>query len=162
MSSSLRRVLGNETLPDVLSAQRDRIMGQIRDQVNTEMRGFGISVEDVRIRRADLPPENTAAMLSRMQSERQRIAAQARAEGAAAAQPRSAPTPTASAPCCWPNAKAQADKLRGEGEAKAIAIYAAAFGRTRISSASGGPCRPIAARSRRGRRIWCCRRTTRS
>jgi membrane protease subunit HflC len=48
------------------------------------MRGFGVAVEDVRIRRADLPEENTQAILSRMQSERQRVAAQARAEGAEA------------------------------------------------------------------------------
>ncbi len=126
VSSSLRRVLGNETLPDVLSAQRDRIMRQIRTEVNAEMRGFGISVEDVRIRRADLPPENTAAVLSRMQSERQRIAARARAEGAAAATQIRADADRERT-VLLANAKAQADKLRGEGEARAIAIYAAAF-----------------------------------
>jgi membrane protease subunit HflC len=126
VSSSLRRVLGNETLPDVLSAQRDRIMGQIRTEVNAEMRGFGVSVEDVRIRRADLPPENTAAVLSRMQSERQRIASRARAEGAAASTQIRADADRERT-VLLANAKAQADKLRGEGEAKAIAIYAAAF-----------------------------------
>jgi membrane protease subunit HflC len=127
-SSSLRRVLGNETLPDVLSAQRDRIMGQIRTEVNQEMRGFGISVEDVRIRRADLPQENTEAVLSRMQSERQRIAAQARAEGVAASTQIRA-NADRERTVLLADARAQADKLRGEGEAKAIAIYAAAFQR---------------------------------
>lgn len=126
VSSSLRRVLGNETLPDVLSVQRDRIMGQIRTEVNAEMRGFGISVEDVRIRRADLPPENTAAVLSRMQSERQRIASRARAEGAASATQIRADADRERT-VLLANAKAQAANLRGEGEAKAIAIYAAAF-----------------------------------
>ena len=70
--ASMRRVLGNEQLLNVLSSARGRIMGQIRDQVNAEMQGFGVTIEDVRIRRADLPPENTQAILSRMQSERQR------------------------------------------------------------------------------------------
>ena len=90
VSASLRRVLANNKLLDVLSAKRDQIMATIRDQVNVEMKGFGVSIEDVRIRRADLPDENTKAILSRMQSERQRVAAQARAEGAeaSAAHPR--------------------------------------------------------------------------
>jgi membrane protease subunit HflC len=84
VTSSLRRVLGSESLLDVLSAQRDRIMAAIRSQVNGEMKGFGVDVVDVRIRRADLPPENTEAILQRMQSERDRVARQARAEGAEA------------------------------------------------------------------------------
>ncbi len=84
VTGSLRRVLGNNKLLDVLSADRERIMSTIRGQVNTEMQSFGVTVVDVRIRRADLPEENTQAILSRMQSERQRIAAQARAEGAEA------------------------------------------------------------------------------
>ena len=101
VTGSLRRVLGNNKLLDVLSADRERIMSTIRGQVNTEMQNFGVTIEDVRIRRADLPQENTQAILSRMQSERQRVAAQARAEGAEASQ-RSRPTPNGSAPCCWP------------------------------------------------------------
>jgi membrane protease subunit HflC len=84
VTASLRRVLGNNKLLDVLSIDRERIMSTIRGQVNTEMQNFGVTVDDVRIRRADLPPENTQAILSRMQSERQRVAAQARAEGAEA------------------------------------------------------------------------------
>ena len=82
-SRSRRRVLGNEPLLSVLSAERPRIMGEIQSQVNTEARQFGIEVLDVRIRRADLPEENTQAILSRMQSERERVAREARAEGAA-------------------------------------------------------------------------------
>ena len=127
VSSSLRRVLGNERLPDVLSAQRDRIMGQIRTEVNSEMRGFGVSVEDVRIRRADLPAENTEAVLARMQSERQRIAARARAGGTAAATEIRADADRERT-VLLADAQAKADTLRGAGEARAIAIYAAAFG----------------------------------
>ncbi len=84
VTSALRRVLGNEPLLAVLSTDRGHIMELIRNQVNTEMRGFGVAIEDVRIRRADLPEGNTQAILSRMKSERQRAASQARAEGAEA------------------------------------------------------------------------------
>ena len=74
VTSALRRVLGNEPLLAVLSTDRNHIMELIRNQVNTEMRGFGVAIEDVRIRRADLPEGNTQAILARMKSERQRAA----------------------------------------------------------------------------------------
>lgn len=126
VSSSLRRVLGNETLPDVLSTGRDRIMGLIRTAVNTDMRGFGVTVLDVRIRRADLPPENTEAVLARMQSERQKVAKQLRAEGAEAATKIRADADRQRT-VLLADARAQADELRGQGEHQAIAIYAEAY-----------------------------------
>ena len=126
--ASMRRVLGNEQLLNVLSSARGRIMGQIRDQVNAEMQGFGVTIEDVRIRRADLPPENTQAILSRMQSERQRVAAQLRAEGAEAAA-RIRADAERERTVTLANARATADNLRGQGEAQAIGIYADAFQR---------------------------------
>jgi membrane protease subunit HflC len=126
VSSSLRRVLGNEHLLNVLSSQRGRIMGLIRDQVNDEMRGFGIAIEDVRIRRADLPEENTQAILSRMNSERERVARQARAEGAEASQ-RIRADAERERTVLVADARSRADQLRGQGEAQAIAIYADAF-----------------------------------
>ena len=86
VSGSLRRVLGNVTLTDILSEKRAAIMRQIRDEVADEAKGFGIEVVDVRIRRADLPEENSQAIYARMQSERQQQAAQYRGEGAEAAQ----------------------------------------------------------------------------
>jgi modulator of FtsH protease HflC len=125
VSSALRRVLGNETLLNVLSAQRGRIMATIRDQVNHEMQGFGVSVDDVRIRRADLPPENTQAILARMQSERQRVAAQARAEGVEAATKIRADADRERT-VLLAEAQATSDNLRGEGEAQATQIYAKA------------------------------------
>ncbi len=128
VSSSLRRVLGNEQLLNVLSSQRGRIMGLIRDQSNTEMRGFGVTVEDVRIRRADLPEENTQAVLARMQSERERVAKQARAEGAEASA-RIRANAERERTVLLAEAKASADRLRGEGEAKSIATYADAVSR---------------------------------
>jgi membrane protease subunit HflC len=126
VSSSLRRVLGNEKLLSVLSADRGRIMGQIRTEVNGEMRGFGVSVEDVRIRHADLPEENTQAVLSRMQSERERVASKARAEGAEASA-RIRADADREQTILLAEARSKADQLRGDGEHQAIAIYAAAF-----------------------------------
>ena len=128
VSSALRRVLGNNALLDVLSADRERIMSTIRTQVNGEMSNFGVAIEDVRIRRADLPPENTQAVLQRMQSERQRVAAQARAEGAAAAT-RIRADADRERTVLLAEARAQADQLRGEGEATAIKTYADAYGK---------------------------------
>jgi membrane protease subunit HflC len=128
VNSSLRRVLGGETLLDVLSNQRDRIMKLIRGQVNDEMKGFGVSVLDVRIRRADLPEENTEAILQRMQSERKRVAAQARAEGAEASA-RIRADADRQKTVLIAQARADAERLKGEGEAQAIAIYADAFQR---------------------------------
>ncbi len=128
VASSLRRVIGRETLPDVLSNQRGRIMALIRDQVNQEMRGFGVDIVDVRIRRADLPQENTEAILARMRSERERVATEARAEGAEAAQ-RIRANADRDKTVLIANANAGADALRGQGENAAIATYADAYGR---------------------------------
>lgn len=128
VSSSLRRVLGGEQLLNVLSSNRGNIMAMIRNQVNDEMRGFGVAVEDVRIRRADLPEENTQAILSRMQSERERIAKQARAEGAEASA-RIRADAERDRTVLLAEARATADNLRGQGEAQAIALYADAFER---------------------------------
>ena len=126
VSSALRRVLGTEQLLNVLSSNRGSIMGLIRNQANTEMKGFGVVVEDVRIRRADLPEGNTQAVLARMQSERQRLAAQTRAEGAEASA-RIRADADRERTIVLAKAAAEADQLRGRGEAEAIAIYATAF-----------------------------------
>jgi membrane protease subunit HflC len=127
VTGSLRRVLGNHTLLDVLSADRERIMTAIRGQVNAEMQNFGVTITDVRIRRADLPKENTEAILTRMQSERQRVAAQARAEGAETSQKIKADAERERT-VLVADARATADQLRGEGEAEATNIYAKSFG----------------------------------
>jgi len=126
VTSSLRRVLGNEQLLKVLSADRGRIMGLIRGQVSDEMRGFGVTIEDVRLRRADLPEENTQAILSRMKSERERIASQARAEGAEASA-RIRADAERDRTVLLAEARATADRSRGEGERQSIKIYADAF-----------------------------------
>ena len=125
VTSALRRVLGNENLLNVLSANRSRIMGLIKNQVSDEMRSFGVAIEDVRIRRADLPDENTQAILARMKSERERVASQLRAEGAEAAAKIRADAER-DRTVLLADARATADKLRGEGEQQAIDIYATA------------------------------------
>jgi membrane protease subunit HflC len=128
VTSSLRRVLAGETLLAVLSADRGRIMGEIRRQVNDEARRFGIEVTDVRIRRADLPDENTQAILSRMQSERERVAREARAEGAEVAA-RIRAQAERDRTVLLATAEADAAILRGTGEQEAIRVFAEAFQR---------------------------------
>ena len=128
--SALRRVLGNEPLLSVLSADRTRIMNDIRDNVNREARRFGIAIEDVRIRRTDLPEENTQAILSRMQTERERVAREARAEGAEVAA-RIRAGAERERTVILAEAQAQADIIRGSGEQEAIRIFADAFNRDR-------------------------------
>ncbi|MGI4942514.1 MAG: protease modulator HflC [Janthinobacterium lividum] len=128
VTSALRRALGGETLLNVLSADRGRIMGLVRGQVTDEMRQFGVAVEDVRLRRADLPEENTTAILNRMKSERERIARQARAEGAEASA-RIRADAERERTVLLAHARADSDRLRGEGESESTKIYADAFGR---------------------------------
>ena len=128
VTSALRRALGGETLLNVLSADRGRIMGLVRGQVTDEMRQFGVAVEDVRLRRADLPEENTTAILNRMKSERERIARQARAEGAEASA-RIRADAERERTVLLARARAESDRLRGEGERESTKIYADAFGR---------------------------------
>ena len=127
VNGSLRRVLGNVTLSALLSHERSAIMRQIRDEVTAQGKSFGIDVIDVRIRRADLPEENSQAIFARMQSERQQQAAQYRAEGAEAAQ-----TVRANADrertVILAEAQRDAQRVRGNGDAESIRIYADAFG----------------------------------
>ena len=128
VTSSLRRVMGGRTLLDVLSADREEIMALIARQVNTEMQSFGVSIVDLRIRRADLPEENTQAVLARMQSERQRVASQARAEGAEASA-RIRADAEKERTVLLADAQSTADRVRGEGEAEATNIFAKSFGK---------------------------------
>jgi modulator of FtsH protease HflC len=127
VSGSLRRVLGNVTLSALLSNQRAAIMRQIRDEVSEQGKSFGIDVADVRIRRADLPEENSQAIYARMVSERQQQAAQYRGEGAEAAQ-----TVRANADrertVILAEAQRDGQRVRGEGDAQSIKTYADAFG----------------------------------
>ena len=82
INSSLRQVLGAEEFASVLSGERVDLMRAIKDAVNEQAVNLGITIVDVRIKRADLPPENSQAIYRRMQTEREREAKEARAKGA--------------------------------------------------------------------------------
>lgn len=126
VSSALRQVLGNIPLADLLSKERDPVMAAIRDETNQQMEGFGVTVVDVRILSADLPDQNTAAVLSRMQADRERIAAQARAEGNEASLKIRAGADMQQT-VLLADANATAAELQGQGEATAIKLYSDAY-----------------------------------
>lgn len=125
VNSAMRRVLGSVTLMAVLSQERARVMNDIRDQVNGEAKRFGIDVVDVRIRRADLPEETSQAIFARMRSEREREAAEARAQGQEQAQQIRARAERERTVLI---AEAQRDSqtLRGEGDRQALGTIAEA------------------------------------
>lgn len=127
ISASLRRVIGNVELQAVISVERANIMTQIRDEVNTQAKAFGIDVVDVRLRRADLPEGNTQAIYDRMKAERQREAAQYRAQGAQQATLIRADADRQRIEIIA-DAQKQAQILRGQGDAESIKIYADAYG----------------------------------
>jgi membrane protease subunit HflC len=127
VNGSLRRVLGSVTLNDILSEKRAAIMRQIRDEVAAEGKAFGISVLDVRLRRADLPVENSEAIYARMQSEREQQARQYRGEGAEAAQNVRA-NAERERTVILAEAQRDAQRVRGDGDAKAVKLYGDAFG----------------------------------
>jgi membrane protease subunit HflC len=102
-------------------------MHQIRDEVSEQGKSFGINVVDVRIRRADLPEENSQAIFARMKSEREQQAAQYRGEGAEAAQSVRA-NAERERTVILAEAQRDAQRVRGEGDAQSIKLYADAFG----------------------------------
>ncbi len=128
INSALRRVIGNVPLASVVAEKRAAVMQQVRDEVNTQAKAWGMDVVDVRIKRADLPGENSEAIFQRMQTERKREAAQFRGEGKREAQKIRA---GADRQVVEIRAKAQqqSEILRGEGDAQSITIYADAFNR---------------------------------
>lgn len=128
LNAALRRVLGEVTFTDVVRDNRDALMVRIRDQLDREADVYGISVVDVRIRRADLPEQNSQAVYQRMQTERQREAAEFRAEGAQRAQEiRSRADREATVIVAEANRKGE--ELRGEGDGERNRIFADAYGR---------------------------------
>jgi len=128
INSTLRLVIGNVPLASVVAEKRAEVMQQVRDAANAQARSFGIDVIDVRIRRADLPSENSQAIYERMKTERQREAAQFRAEGAREAQKIRAGADRQRIETLA-QAQKQAQILKGEGDAESVAIYADAFNR---------------------------------
>lgn len=126
VSSSMRQVIGRVPLSALLSTQRAEIMHQIRDEVRSAAKSFGIEVVDTRLRRVDLPTQNSEAIYARMNSERQQQAALFRAEGAQAAQTVRADADR-DVTVILADAQRQAQELRGQGDAAATEIYAKAY-----------------------------------
>jgi membrane protease subunit HflC len=128
MSGNVRNIISTVDLADVVSGKREVTMRRIRDAVNAQAKTLGIDITDVRIRRADLPEENSKAIYARMRSDREREAAQFRAEG-----DRLAKEITADADRQRIEIIAEAQKqsqiLRGHGDSDSIRIYADAFGK---------------------------------
>jgi membrane protease subunit HflC len=126
--STLRRVLGNVNLTQLLSEARADLMTQIRDQVDREAAELGITITDVRIRRADLPTQTSQAIYDRIRSEREREAREARAQGRELAQQIRARADREKT-VIVAEAENRAQATRGQGDADAIRIYAESFGR---------------------------------
>ncbi|HEX5509229.1 MAG TPA: protease modulator HflC [Pseudolabrys sp.] len=128
LTSRLRRVLGEATFIQIVRDERPQLTQSIRDQLDREANGFGISVVDVRIRRVDLPEQNTQAVYQRMQTERQREAAEFRAQGTQRAQEiRSRADREVTVLIA--DATSKGEQIRGEGDAKRNQIFADAFNR---------------------------------
>ncbi len=128
LNSATRQVLGTVELITVLSGERSQLMRFILDQVNRQSKDFGVDVIDVRIRRADLPAENSQAVYRRMQTERDREAKEYRAQGDETSQ-RIRSRADKERTILLANAKRESEIIRGQGDAKAVNIFADAFGR---------------------------------
>ena len=128
LNSALRRVLGESTLTQVVRDERDHLMARVREQLGNEAQAYGISVVDVRIRRADLPEQNSQAVYQRMQTERQQEAAQIRAQGTQRAQEIRAKADR-DVTVLIADAQSKGEQTRGEGDGERNRIFAEAFGR---------------------------------
>jgi len=128
LNSAVRRVLGEANMPQIVRDQRSQLMVRIREQVEQEANKFGVTIKDVRIRRADLPRQISEKVYSRMQTERAREAAEFRAQGAEQAQ-RITSKADRDVVVLRAQAQQQADQLRGEGEAERNGIFAEAYGK---------------------------------
>jgi membrane protease subunit HflC len=128
LNASLRRVLGEVTFIQVVRDEREALMNRIRDQVDKEAAAYGIQVVDVRIRRADLPEQNSQAVYQRMQTERQREAAEFRAQGGQKAQEIRS-TADREATVIVAEANSTAEQVRGDGDGERNRLFAEAYGK---------------------------------
>jgi membrane protease subunit HflC len=128
LNASLRRVLGEVTFINVVRDERDVLMNRIQKQLDRETASYGISVVDVRIRRADLPEQNSQAVYQRMQTERQREAAEFRAQGGQKAQEIRSKADR-EATVIIADANSQAEQVRGEGDGERNKLFAEAYGK---------------------------------
>jgi modulator of FtsH protease HflC len=127
LEASLRRVLGSSSFTSVVRDKREALMKTIAGQVNQETAPFGIKIVDVRIKRVDLPEANMQAIYRRMQTERQRQAAEFRAEGEGASR-RIRGTADRQVTVIKADATGESERIRGAGDAEKNRIFAEAFG----------------------------------
>jgi len=128
INSRLRSVLGTQSLATLLSEDRSKQMAIIQEGVNNEAKKFGITIIDVRIKRADLPQANSEAIYKRMQTEREREAKEFRAKGAEMAVTITS-TADKEVTVLLANATKQSDIMKGEGDGQRNKIFANAFGK---------------------------------
>jgi membrane protease subunit HflC len=112
----------------VLSAERDKVMQDVRNRLGDEAKSFGIEIVDVRIKRVDFVADITDSVYRRMESERKQVANQLRSQGAAEAEKIRADADR-QREVIIAEAYRDAQKIKGDGDSKASALYADAFGR---------------------------------
>jgi len=128
LNAALRRVLGEATFINVVRDERESLMTRIRDQLDREADQYGIQLVDVRIRRADLPEQNSQAVYKRMQTEREREAQELRAQGGQKAQEIRSKADR-EATVIVADANSTAEQTRGVGDAERNRLFAEAYGR---------------------------------
>jgi membrane protease subunit HflC len=128
LNAAMRRVLGEVTFIEVVRDEREALMARIRDQLDKEADNYGIQVVDVRIRRADLPEQNSQAVYQRMQTERQREAAEFRAQGAQKAQEIKS-NADREGTVIVAEANSKSEQVRGEGDGERNRLFAEAYGK---------------------------------
>jgi membrane protease subunit HflC len=126
ISDGLQAEFGRRTLHDVVSGQRDEIMADVRTKADTDLKRIGVEIVDVRIKRVDLPQEVSESVFGRMQAERKRIANEQRSIGAAEAE-RIRADADRQREIILAEAYRDAQRVKGEGDAKSAAIYSQAF-----------------------------------
>jgi membrane protease subunit HflC len=128
LNAALRRVLGEVSFITVVRDERENLMARIRDYLDKEADQYGIQVVDVRIRRADLPEQNSLAVYKRMQTEREREAQEFRAQGGQKAQEIRSKADR-EAVVIVAEANSTAEQTRGVGDAERNRLFAEAYGR---------------------------------
>jgi len=124
--SELRRELGTHNMSEIITERRELIMEKVTRESATATKPYGIEVVDVRLKRVDLPQNNEQSIYRRMQAERIRQANKFRSEGEEESQKIKASTDKDKT-IILANAYKEAEEVKGEGEAKAVDIYARAF-----------------------------------
>ena len=126
VNDNLRAEFGKRTIHDVVSGEREHIMELMRSKVDADARKIGVQVLDVRLKRVDLPQEVSDAVYRRMEAERKRVANELRSMGFAEAEKIRADADR-QREVIIAEAYRDAQRIKGQGDARASAAYAAAF-----------------------------------